>query len=212
MSQAIDSLLIIVLLSNFFLLGTSRLRAVINASAFQGIVLGVMMLLHQELNVWSIVLASTAIFIKGILIPTLLQRAMREVAIRREVEPLIGFVSSLLLGALATGAAIAFSGTLPLAPGNVGTLSVPSSLATVMTGFIILTTRKKAITQVVGYLVLENGIFIMGLLLSEALPMLVELGVLLDLLVAIFVLGIMMNHINRTFASLDSSNLANLKE
>src|SRR5258708_2084327 len=106
MPQAIDSLLIVVLLLNFFLLGTSRLRAVINASAFQGIVLGVMMLVHQELNVWSIVLASTAIFIKGILIPTLLQRAMREVAIRREVEPFIGFVSSLLLGAVATGAAI----------------------------------------------------------------------------------------------------------
>jgi len=213
MSQVNDSLLIIVLLLNFFLLGTSRLRAVINASAVQGVVLGVMMLLvHQDVTVWSIVLAATAILIKGILIPTLLQRAMREVAIRREVEPLISFVSSLLLGAVATGAAIAFSGTLPLVAGSEGSLAVPSSLATVLTGFLILTTRKKAITQVVGYLVLENGIFIMGLLLSEALPMLVELGVLLDLLVAIFVLGIMINRINRAFASLDTSHLATLKE
>jgi hydrogenase-4 component E len=176
-------------------------------------VLGVIMLLvHQEVTVWSVVLAATAILIKGMLIPTLLQRAMREVAIRREVEPLVGFVSSLLLGAVATGAAIAFSGTLPLAPGSEGSLAVPSSLATVLTGFLILTTRKKAITQVVGYLVLENGIFIMGLLLSEAVPVLVELGVLLDLLVAIFVLGIMIHHINRAFASLDTSRLSTLKE
>src|SRR5258708_40338782 len=101
MSQIIDSLLIVVLLLNFFLLGTSRLRAVINASAFQGIVLGVMMLVHQELNVWSIVLSSTAIFITGILIPTLLQRAIRAGALLRAAEPVIAFVSALLRGAVA---------------------------------------------------------------------------------------------------------------
>ena len=102
-----------------------------------------------------------------------------------------------------TAVAILFASYLPLAPEHVGSLLVPASLATVLTGFIMLTTRRKAITQVVGYLVLENGIFIIGLLLHEAMPFLVEVGVLLDLLVGIFVMGIVINHISREFQSLD---------
>lgn len=81
-----------------------------------------------------------------------------------------------------------------------------------ITGFILLTTRRKALTQVAGYLVLENGIFIMGLTLIEAIPFFVEIGVLLDLLVGIFVMGIIILQINREFASLDTSRLSNLKE
>jgi hydrogenase-4 component E len=105
-----------------------------------------------------------------------------------------------------------FAGTLPLAPEHVGSLLIPTSLATVITGFILLTTRRKAITQVAGYLVLENGIFVMGLALIEAMPFFVEVGVLLDLLVAIFVMGIILFQINREFASLDTTRLSTLKE
>ena len=95
---------------------------------------------------------------------------------------------------------------------HAGVLTVPASLATVLTGFLVLTTRRKAITQVVGYLTLENGIFVFGLTLAEAIPFLVEIGVLLDLLVAIFVIGIVINRIHREFASLDVTRLDSLKE
>ena len=81
-----------------------------------------------------------------------------------------------------------------------------------LTGFIMLTTRRKAITQVVGYLILENGIYIMGLALLDAMPFLVEVGVLLDLFVAIFVMGIIINHISREFRSTDVARLSSLKE
>ncbi len=67
---------------------------------------------------------------------------------------------------------------------------MPTALATMFSGFLLLITRRKAITQVLGYLILENGIFIFGVLLSAALPLMVEAGVLLDLLVGIFVMGI----------------------
>jgi hydrogenase-4 component E len=89
---------------------------------------------------------------------------------------------------------------------------VPASIATLMTGFLILTTRRKAISQVIGYLVLENGIFIFGLLLAEAMPIMVEAGALLDLLVGTFVMGIVINQISREFSSLDTSLLTSLKE
>ena len=213
MHAAVDPLLATILVINFFLLGTSRLRAMINGSAAQGIVLGLLtVLVHGHLTVQTGLVALGAIVGKTIVIPTLLHRAMREVAIRREVEPLIGFMPSMLLGGVGTGLALVFARTLPLAPQHTGSLLIPTSLATVLAGFILLCTRRKAITQVVGYLILENGIFVMGLCLLDAMPFLVELGALLDLLVGIFVLGIIINHINREFSSLDTARLSALKE
>ncbi|OIP30395.1 MAG: hydrogenase [Deltaproteobacteria bacterium CG2_30_63_29] len=213
MSTAVDPVLVLVLMLNFLVLGTSRLRAAINASALQGAFLGTLVVLvHGGFAVRPIMVGAAAIAIKGIIIPGLLHRALRDVAIRREIEPYVSFVTSLLLCAVATGAAVLFAGHLPLAPEHDGSLLIPASLATVLTGFLILTTRRKAITQVVGYLVLENGIFIMGVSLQEAMPSLVEVGVLLDLVVAIFVIGIVLNHINQEFASQDVDQLDKLKE
>jgi hydrogenase-4 component E len=81
-----------------------------------------------------------------------------------------------------------------------------------LTGFLLLTTRRKAISQVIGYLVMENGIFIFGTLLTEAMPVMVEAGALLDLLVGIFVMGIVINQISREFSSIDTSRLRTLRE
>jgi hydrogenase-4 component E len=213
MSPLVDPVLVLVLLTNFFVLGTSRLRAIINATALQGVLLGSLaILVHHELSLRPLLVAVGATVIKAAVIPWMLSRAMREAAIRREVEPFIGYIPSLVLGAVGTGLAVLFAGTLPLAPQHVGSLLIPTSLSTVITGFILLTTRRKAITQVAGYLVLENGVFIMGLALIEAIPFFVEVGVLLDLFVAIFVMGIIILQINREFSSLDTTRLSNLKE
>jgi hydrogenase-4 component E len=213
MVNIVDPLLIVVLLLNFLMLGTSRMRSIINGSAAQGVLLGAVALFsHGEFGLQPAFIAVGAVALKGVFIPWMLLRALRDIAIRREIEPLIGFVPSLLMGAFGTGLAILFAHTLPLAEEHVGSLLVPTSLSTVLAGFILLTTRKKAITQVVGYLILENGVFIMGLTLVDAMPFLVEMGVLLDLLVGIFVMGIIMNHIQREFSSLDTTHLSQLKE
>jgi hydrogenase-4 component E len=101
---------------------------------------------------------------------------------------------------------------LPLAESHADFLIVPASLSTVWTGFLMLTTRKKAIMQVLGYLLLENGIFLFGLLLLEAMPFLVEVGVLLDLFTGVFVMGIIIHHISREFESISTDHLAELKD
>jgi hydrogenase-4 component E len=142
----------------------------------------------------------------------MLFHAIRDVVIRREVEPIVGFIASLFLGAVGTGLAVLFARTLPIDHGEMGSLIVPAALSTVLTGFLMLTTRTKAITQVVGYLILENGVFIFGMLLMEAIPFLVELGVLLDLFVAIFVMGIIIHKISREFSSVSTQMLSELKE
>jgi hydrogenase-4 component E len=89
---------------------------------------------------------------------------------------------------------------------------VPVALATVMLGLLVLTTRRKAVSQVVGYLILENGIYVFGLSQAERVPFLVELGVLLDVFVGVFIMGIVVFHINREFDSLSSAHLTELKD
>jgi hydrogenase-4 component E len=89
---------------------------------------------------------------------------------------------------------------------------VPVAISTVIVGLLVLTTRNKALTQVVGYLILENGIYIFGLSQAERVPFLVELGVLLDIFVGVFIMGIVVFHINREFDSLDSTRLSQLKD
>jgi len=153
-----------------------------------------------------------SIITKGVVIPLLLNRAVRSAEIKREVEPFLGYIPTLLLGAIFTALAFGFAGKLPMLPEHQNYMFVPASIATLMSGFLILTTRRKAISQVIGYLVLENGIFIFGLLLAEAMPIMVEAGALLDLLVGTFVMGIVINHISREFSSLDTSRLTSLKE
>ena len=209
----VPAILVVVLALNFFVLGTSRLRAIITSCAVQGVALGVLaMVVHEHLTWDAVAVALSAAVIKGLVIPAMLTKAMRDTAIRREVEPFIGYVASLLLGAVATGVSIVFAQTLPLVPEHQGSLLIPAALSTVLTGFIVLTTRRKAITQVAGYILLENGIYIMGLTLLHAIPFLVEVAVLLDLFVAIFVMGIIINKISREFSSIDTARLSALKE
>lgn len=213
MSSVADAILVLVLLLNFFVLGSSRIRSIIYTVAAQGVLLGILpLLVHGEVGVREAIVSVGAIALKAVVIPRMLMRAMADLPIRREIQPLVGFRTSLLLGAVATGASLALAGRLPIAGSTAVHLLVPASLATILTGFIVLTTRIKAITQVLGYLILENGVYIFGLLLLQAMPFLVEVGVLLDLFVAIFVMGIMINHISREFASVSTERLSTLKE
>jgi hydrogenase-4 component E len=213
MGYAVNAILMAVLVLNLFALGTSRILALIRIVAFQGALLGaVPLLLRDRLAAPEILAAAAAIALKGIAIPAIMMRALRDARIKREVEPLIGSLPSLLLGAAATALALILTGRMPEAGIRAGTLIIPTSFATVLVGFILLITRFKALTQVVGYLVLENGIFIFGLLLIDAIPLVVEMGVLLDLFVGVFVISIIVNHINSAFSSLDTRSLASLKE
>ena len=197
---------------NLLALGSSRLPSLIRTMSLQGVVLGVMPLLMEKFN-WQVGLIAVATMAgKGLIIPTLLRRAMRAANIEREVDPFIGFVPSLLLGAGGTIGAVALARALPLLPEHAGTLLVPGALASVLTGFILLIGRAKAIAQVCGYLILENGIYLFGLLLINSTPLLVEAGILLDLTVAVFVIGIIVDRIQRAFDSLDTRKLTALHE
>ncbi|HZV81488.1 MAG TPA: hydrogenase [Geobacteraceae bacterium] len=212
MNTFADQLLVLVFLLNFMVLGSSRIGIAIRVVAIQGMALGLIPSIINQFSPHMMFISVGMIAVKGFLIPSLLTRAVRTVGIKREETPFLGYVPIMLVGAVATALAFIFADQLPLAPQHKDLLFVPAAIATLMTGFLLLVSRKKAISQVTGYLILENGIFIFGLLLTEAMPVMVEAGALLDLLVGIFVMGIIINQISQEFSSIDTSRLNSLKE
>lgn len=212
MTSLVDQLIVIVMLINFAALGSGRLAVAIRATALQGVILGILPVLTHSFSWHLVVITGGLILAKGIIIPWLLTGAIVRARISREMEPYLGYVPTLLIGAITTGLSFVFAARLPLAPEHQGLLFVPAAIATLLTGFIVLVTRRKAISQVIGYLMLENGIFLFGLLLTEAMPVMVEAGVLLDLIVGIFVMGIVINQISREFSSIDTSRLTTLRD
>lgn len=212
MTSLAEFALFLIVLSDFAVLATSRLSAAIRTIAMQGLLLGAMpLLIHSGMSVHVIVLAVGTAVIKAGILPWFLRWAIREAAVRREVEPQVGYMASLLLGSAALVVAFMVASVLPMQ--FVGTdLLVPVALVTVMIGLVVLITRNKAITQVVGYLMLENGIYLFGLTQSERVPFLVEIGVLLDIFVGVFIMGIVVFHINREFDSISAANLAELRD
>lgn len=225
-AQSVDLLLVAVLVLNFFVLLSTRLRSVVFAVAAQGLLLAAVYpvahlgaaapLSPGEEDSFAagrlLALAAVMAAVKGFIIPRMLFRAVRRAEVRGRVESLLGVAPTLLLGAVGTALAVAFAGRLPLKPDHGGHLVVGASLATVLAGFLLLATHRQALMQVVGYIVLENGVFIFGLLLVDALPFLVEVGVLLDLFVGVFVMEIIIHHISRALPEASAEHLSALRE
>jgi len=211
----VNCLVVLIAMTNLRLLGSSRVVSCVHTVAFQGVLLGVLAIVGASggLAAHGIVLAAVNIVLKGLVFPWLLMRALRETHLRREVEPAIGFGASMLLGVLLIGICLWIGSRLPLPVGvQASPLLVPAALFTLMVGLFMIVAGRKALTQVVGYLSIENGItaFGLGFALKEAL--LVELGILLDAFMAVFVMGIIIFHISREFDHIDAGELSALKD
>jgi hydrogenase-4 component E len=212
MTSLTELILFLVVLSDFAVLGTSRLSSCIRAVAFQGLLLGLLpLVIDESLTRHAVGLAVGTVTVKAIVLPAFLRWAIREAAVRREVEPLIGYTASIVLGIAALAVAFAVANVLPVR-GSEAELLIPTALVTVMIGLTVLITRAKALLQVVGYLMLENGIYLFGLTQARRVPFLVEAGVLLDVFVGVFIMGIVVFHINREFDSISAARLTELHE
>lgn len=202
------------IITNLFLVGTGRIRSPILITAVQGIILGLFpyLLNTGEFSVHTIILSALGIIVKGVAIPLLLYRAIRDVAVDREVKPFVDYTLSITIGIIITGCSfwigklIAHSSFFP------SQSMVSLALCIGLTGLFLIVSRTQAITQVIGYLVLENGIFAFGISLPITQSLLVEMGVLLDLLVCVFIMGIVLYHINREFYSISTKSLESLKK
>jgi hydrogenase-4 component E len=205
------------LVSCFALLGTSRIGACIRWLSLQGIVFGLVPIIIAPgvadggLGPRVLLLAAGNIALKGVIFPLILLRLRARANYHREVEPFIGFVASLLFGVVALAVSLWLALALQPALHHAPFLMVEAAIFLVAIGLFIIISRRKALMQVIGYVVLENGIFVFGVITVVATPLLVELGVLLDAFVAVFVMGIAIFHINREFGSIDIDQLTALK-
>jgi hydrogenase-4 component E len=214
MNSAIDLVLVLLILSNLRLLGSSRLNTCIQTVAAQAVLLGIIPVLIHSGSVSTRVafLAVASTLVKAGVLPWLLRRAVREADVRNEVEPIIGFTTSLLMGVGLLGLALYLASQLPLPSGAGPNFLVPVSLFTMMVGLFLIVARNKAAMQALGYLAMENGIYAFGMAFAIEEPLLVEMGVLLDIFVAVFVMGITIHHISREFDHIDTDQLSTLKD
>jgi hydrogenase-4 component E len=201
------------LLSCFALLATSRIGACIRWLSFQGILFGLVPLIvhHDGLSIREIALASGNVALKGVIFPWLLLRLRARADYNREVQPFVSFIMSILFGTLALALSVWLTMQMKPALKDAPFVMLDSSIFLIFVGLFLIVSRRNALMQVIGYLVLENGIFVFGVITVVGTPLLVELGVLLDAFVGVFVMGIAIYHINREFGSIDVDRLTALK-
>ena len=217
MINSIDLILVLILLAVLLSLGSSRMMALIKIMALQGAMVSLVPIFIEpqaRLSNGGILFFQLMLLIKAVLIPGLLYMALNRIAIKREVEPLIGYHASLLvgLGLVMLSAYITRSMGLSL-PGDYALLLI-TAITTTGGGLFLMMSRTKAITQVIGYLMLENGIYLVGTALTKHTHniYLVEFGVLLDLLAGVMIMGIILHNINRAFDDVDTAYLEQLKD
>lgn len=214
MNSLAGLILIVAVLIDLLLLGTGRLRSCIRIVAAQGAAIGLlpMMVAGDGFSLRLSIVAAVTIALKGVVFPRLLLRSMRSANVRHEVDPVIGYSASILAGVVLAGASFWMASrlTLPIVP--VSELVLPVALTTILCGFLLIVSRRQALSQVVGYLVLENGIYIFGTALAHEEPLLIEMGILLDVLVAVLVMGVAIFHISREFDHIEVDQLSRLKD
>jgi hydrogenase-4 component E len=214
MSLPLDTILVLLILTSFLMLGSSRLGTCIRIVALQGILVGLLPLAESGAGWTFRIVAFGALIagVKGFVFPYLLSRALRESDTSREVRPFVGYAASLFAGVLSLLASLWLDARLELPLHAASDLLVPVAFFIMMTGIFLIVARRTAVNQVIGYLVLENGIYTFGLGIVRDIPLLIELGVLLDVFVAVFVMGIAIYHINREFDHIDADRLSALKD
>jgi len=213
MQQWLELATILLFLTDLVVLGLSELGACIRIVAIQGILLGLFTLIAREdvLSARLILLGIVSMGLKGFVFPFLLSRDIREAKVRREVEPFVGYAASIIAGLFMLAASMWIAARFPMLSSAASPFIIPVALSTAFTGLFLVISRRKALTQVIGYLVFENGIYMFGITAAGEIPFLVEFGVLLDVFVAVFVMGIAVNHINREFDHIDADQLSSLK-
>lgn len=212
--ELFQSVMVALICVNLAYLAITRLRSLARLTAVQGALLAVVPLLFPDVtnhgHVWLLALAVFAI--KAVGFPWLLARTLSRLEVNPVVEPYLGFNLSLLAGIAGLLFSLWLETRLPFPPGLFPPLLFPAALTTIFTGLTLVIARKKALTQVIGYLAAENGIFLLGTPLSGQGSVWLELSVLLDIFVAVFVMGIAIHHINKTFESIDVGRFCSLRD
>jgi hydrogenase-4 component E len=209
----VNVLSILFCLSLFYVSVTSRVKAYVTILQVQGIILSVLMVIPflKNFSVFGIILPATLILVKVFLIPRYINKIILDLDIKRRIEPTIQQMTFLLL-VIASMIIIFLASNILSQNTELEVIPFASGFSAIIVGIYIIMFRKKLIVHVCGFLILENGIFLFGTAVANELPMMIEIGVLLDVFVVVFLMGIALNKISDTFEGFEVKHLGRLKD
>ncbi len=212
MTELTEILLALILLTNIVMAGSSRLMRCIKVIALQGVLIGLLPLAVADWSSgtphWNVIFASAMnLAVKCVALPHLLSYVVHKVEVKREIEPFVGYSGSVAIIFVATALSFLMASHFNLTEGIVSNLAAPTAFTTICAGLFMIIARRKAITQVIGFLMFENGIAVFGNGIMLEYGLFVELGILLDVFVLIFIMGIAIFHINREFSHINADEL-----
>ena len=213
MNIPVDLTLSLVLLSVLFSFGSSRLPGLIKVIAFQGVVVSIVpLIIGHDMTAGGILFTLATLTIRGIIIPFCIYFAIKKVAIRRQVEPIVGYHASVLAGLGLIVAAMVVSHRFNASTIGTSVLLLPTAIALLVAGMFLLMARRNAIAMVLGYIMMENGIYLVGTTFSVRALHIVEFGILLDVLAGVMIMAVILQNIKQTFDDVDTALLRTLKE
>jgi hydrogenase-4 component E len=212
--QIINLLASVLLIMSFGMLSQRRILSLIRLFTLQGLTLVATTALiaystHQPELYYS---AGLTLILKVLLIPTLLHRLINHLNVRWDTETLINIPTTMMIGIVLVIFAFNLAAPISSLSASIARSSLGIALACVLLSFLMMITRSKAVPQVIGFLSMENSLFFAATATVYGMPMVVELGIALDVLVGILILGVFMFQIRERFDSLDISHLETLKE
>jgi hydrogenase-4 component E len=212
--QLVNLLAAVLLLLAFAMLSQRRILSLINLFAAQGLVLFLATALVASITgqphlYWS---AGLTLLLKVLLLPWILHRLIRRLNVKWDVETLLNIPTTMLVGIVLVILAFNLAAPISQLAGTVTRSTLGIAMASVLLSFLMMITRSKAVPQVVGFLSMENGLFFAATAAVYGMPMVVELGVALDVLVASLILGVFLFQIRERFDSVDTRHLEKLKE
>jgi len=212
--QLLNLLAAVFLLIAFAMLAQRRILSLIHLYAYQGLVLSLSTLIvaystHQSHLYYSMLLN---FLLKVLIVPWILHRLIHRLNVQWDVETLLNIPTTMLIGLALV--IFAFNLSLPIVQlaGTINRSTLGIALASVLLSFLMMITRSKAVPQVIGFLALENSLIFAATSITYGMPMMVELGIALDVLVGIFILGVFFFHIRNQFDSLELKHMEKLKD
>ena len=213
-SQVIDVLAVLMLMSTIMLIGTSRVKTCVWACAFRSFLLtltsGLIAYFSGIHHIY--ITTGVSLVLKVVLVPGFLFYIIDKVNIKKEVESYINYTLSLLISCGLVLIAYYSTLSIVLFENTFMRHCLPVSLAITLVGFFAMITRKKAITQILGLVTMEDGLFFAALSTSYGMPLIVELGVFFDILVSVIIMGIYVYRIKESFDTIDTGFLRELRE
>jgi len=210
-SKIMQLLIAFILVSTFMILGSTRLYSCVRAFGIQSFLLacvaGIVAYSTGKNDIY--IVALLTLIIKSAIIPYIFIYIIREIKVKREIELYVNISPSLIIGGILVVISYYLIRSISVTS-ELSSLALSASMSLVSIGLFIMISRKKALMQMLGILIMENGLFLGAISLTYGMPLLVELGIFFDVLIGVLIMGILIFRINKTFESIDTDMLKNL--